>query len=97
VLRASDQVVAGVSAVWHHTPAMRKTTVYLTESEAEGLRRTAVATGRSQAELIRQGVRLVIEQGPPRIFHSMGKGDGSGEWHPRWRSDELYEKASGRR
>ena len=76
---------------------MRKTTVYLTEPEVEGLRRVAAATGRSQAELIREGVRLVIEQGPPRIFHSMGKGDGSVESRPRWPSDELYDKAFGRR
>lgn len=75
---------------------MRKTTVYLTETEAEGLRRVAAATGRSQAELIREGVQLVIEQAPPRLFHSMGKGEGSGESRPRWRPDELYDKAFGR-
>jgi hypothetical protein len=75
---------------------MRKTTVYLTESDVEGLRRMAAATGRSQAELIREGVRLVIEQGPPRTFHSMARGEGSGETHPRWRPDELYEETLGR-
>ncbi len=76
---------------------MRKPTVYLTEVEAEGLRRMAAATGKSQAELIREGVQIVIEQGPPRTFHSMGKGEGLGESTPRWRSDELYDKAFGRR
>lgn len=75
---------------------MRKTTVYLTETEAEGLRRMAAATGRSQAELIREGVRLVTEHGPPRTFRSMGKGEGPGESRPRWRPDELYEKTFGR-
>jgi hypothetical protein len=75
---------------------MRKTTVYLTELEAEGLHRMSAATGRPQAELVREGVRLVIEQGPPRTFHSMGKGEASGESRPRWHSDELYEKAFGR-
>jgi hypothetical protein len=75
---------------------MRKTTVYLTESEVEGLRRVAAATGRSQADLIREGVQRVIEAGPPRTFHSMGKGEGAGESHPRWRPDELYDKAFGR-
>ena len=75
---------------------MRKTTVYLTESEVEGLRRVAAATGKSQAELIREGVQHVIERAPPRIFHSMGQGDGSGESRPRWRSDALYDKAFGR-
>jgi hypothetical protein len=56
----------------------------------------AAATGRSQAELIRAGVQLVIEQGPPRTFHSMAKGEGSGEAPPRWQPDEVYEKALGR-
>jgi hypothetical protein len=77
--------------------AMLKTTVYLTESEAEGLRRVAAATGKSKAELIREGVQIVIEQGPPRIFHSMGKGEASGESRPRWPAGELYDKAFGRR
>jgi hypothetical protein len=76
---------------------MHKTTVYLTEIETEGLRRIAAATGRSQAELIREGVRLVIEQSPPRRFHSMGKGKGTGEPRPRWRPDDLYERTFGRR
>lgn len=76
---------------------MRKTTVYLTDVEAEGLRRVAAVTGRSQAELIREGVQLVIEQGPPRIFHSMGTGESTGESRPRWGPDELYDKAFGRR
>jgi ribbon-helix-helix CopG family protein len=77
--------------------AMRKTTVYLTELEAEGLQRMAARTGRSQAELVREGVRLVIEQAPPRTFHSMGKGQASSEGRPRWDADALYEKAFGRR
>jgi hypothetical protein len=76
---------------------MRKTTVYLNESESEGLRRMTAATGRSQAELIREGVRFVIEQGPPCTFHSMGRGEGGGEIRPRWRADEVYERAFGRR
>jgi hypothetical protein len=76
---------------------MRKTTVYLTEIEAEGLRRVAAATGRSQAGLIREGVRLVVEQGPPRTFFSMGKGEATDETGPHWRTEELYEKAFGRR
>ncbi len=75
---------------------MRKTTVYLTEIEAEALRRTAAATGRSQAELIREGVRLVTEQAPARTFHSMGGGEGPGESDPRWGPDEVHDKAFGR-
>lgn len=88
--------LAGVD-VWYNIADMRKTTVYLTDGETEGLRRMAAATGRSQAELIREGVQLVIEQGPPRTFHSMGKGEGAGEPCPRWRADELYETAFSRR
>ncbi len=57
---------------------MRKTTVYLTEQEAEALRRTAAASGRSQADLIREAVRLVTS-GEPRRFKSMGMGRGTGE------------------
>ena len=37
--------------------SMRKTSVYLTDDEAEGLRQLAVREGRPQAELIREGVR----------------------------------------
>lgn len=76
---------------------MRKTTVYLTDEEAEGLRRAAAASGASQAELIREGVRRVIQQGSPRTFHSLGKGQSTGEARPRWGSDELYQKTFGRR
>ncbi len=71
---------------------MRKTTVYLSDEEVEGLRRRAAATGQSQSELIRAGVRHIIERAPPRAFHSMGKGEASGERGPRWRSEELYAK-----
>lgn len=53
----------------------------------------ATATGQSQAELIREGVRRIMEQGPPRTFHSMGRGQGSGGLRPRWRPDDLYQKA----
>jgi hypothetical protein len=56
-----------------HTPAMHKTTVYLTEEEVEGLRRMAAASGKSRAELIRAGVQLILQQSPLRTFHSMGK------------------------
>jgi hypothetical protein len=76
---------------------MRKTSVYLTQDEAEGLRRVAAREGRPQAALIREGVRRVIEEldSKPRVFHSMGKGRGPG--YEPWTSDELYEKVMGRR
>jgi hypothetical protein len=72
---------------------MRKTTVYLADGEAEGLRRLAALTGRSQAELVREGVRRVLDdQSVERTFHSMGRGRGSGSARPRWDPDELYAK-----
>ena len=75
---------------------MKRTTVYLTEQDVEGLRRTAAATGRSQAELIREGVQRVISDTPPRRFHSMGMGRGPGDSPDRWDVDELYRKVFGK-
>ncbi len=76
---------------------MRKTTVYLREDEAEGLRLLAGATGESQAELIREGVRRLLREGVSRKYHSMGKGEGTGEPRPRWKSDAVFDKTLGRR
>lgn len=78
---------------------MRKTSVYLSDDEAEGLRRAAAREGRPQAELIREGIRRVVAQvgSRPRVFHSLGKGHGGGAPYRRWSADELYEKALGRR
>ena len=75
---------------------MRKTTVYLHEEEAEGLRLLSGATGESQAELIREGVRRLLREGVSRKFHSMAKGEGTGE-RPRWNPDAVHEKTFGRR
>ena len=77
---------------------MRKTSVYLTEGEAESLRLAAAASGKAQAELIRQGVRHVIAEAEerPRIFHSLGKGRGGGQPFAHWEPDELYRKVMGR-
>ncbi|HEX9823419.1 MAG TPA: CopG family transcriptional regulator [Actinomycetota bacterium] len=80
--------------------AMRKTTIYLSEEEAEALRKEAAERGVSQAELIRQGLREVVDIPKPkkRVFHSMGKGRGPGGPTPtRWDADELYERVMGRR
>ena len=73
--------------------------MYLTEDEAEGLRRLSGATGRSQADLIREGVRSLLsgEDASRRTFHSMGKGHGGGRPYSRWRSDELYRQVTGGR
>jgi hypothetical protein len=71
---------------------MHKTSVYLSAEEAEQLRRVAARTGRSQAQLIREGVRLVVADGPPgvRVFHSLGRGQGGGAPYRRWNADELH-------
>lgn len=74
----------------------RKTTVYLDEEDAEGLRQVAYSTGKSQAQLIREAVKLVVAQRPKRVFHSMGIGNSRGA-SAAWNSDELYEKVMGRR
>ena len=77
---------------------MRKTSVYLTEDEADGLRRLSVREGRPQAELIREGVRKVIAdiEARPRRFRSLGAGRGGGRAGPAtWRSDDLYRRVMG--
>jgi Ribbon-helix-helix protein, copG family len=73
---------------------MHKTSVYLTTEEAESLRSTAARTGRSRAELIREGVRLVTgdAESKTRIFHSLGKGHGGGKPYRRWEPEELYRR-----
>ena len=38
---------------------MERTTVYLTEQQKRGLKRAAIAAGRSEADLIREGVEVV--------------------------------------
>ena len=43
---------------------MHRTTVYLPEGLKAALERTAAAEGRSEADLIREGVRLVTRHGP---------------------------------
>ncbi len=77
---------------------MHKTSVYLTVGEAERLRRAAARTGRSQAQLIRDGVRLVTadEEPGPRVFHSLGKGHGGGAPYRAWDAQELHRSVTGR-
>jgi Arc/MetJ-type ribon-helix-helix transcriptional regulator len=76
---------------------MRKTSVYLTDEEAERLRRVTENCERSQSELIREGIEYVLRKydPQPRVFHSMGVGHGSGEPFTRWDADELYKKVMG--
>jgi Arc/MetJ-type ribon-helix-helix transcriptional regulator len=69
---------------------MRKTSVYLSDDEAEGLRALARSTGRSQAELIREGVRRLLDRRRPRrVFRSMGVGASGGAAERRWTADEV--------
>lgn len=76
---------------------MRKTTLYLEESEADALRRLAAETGRSQAELIRQAIGQLISPRTTRTFHSMGRGSSGGDTSARrWSSEDLYRKVMGR-
>jgi predicted DNA-binding protein len=78
---------------------VRKTSVYLTREEAEGLRRLAVREGRPQAELIREGIRRVIADigERPRVFRSLAAGASSDHKPGRWSSEELYRKTRGER
>lgn len=64
---------------------MRKTSVYLTDDESAGLRRMAASTGRSQSELLREGLRRLFEEAEsrPRRFLSMGMGGGERSY-ARW-------------
>jgi Arc/MetJ-type ribon-helix-helix transcriptional regulator len=78
---------------------MRKTSVYLTDAEAEGLRRASMRAGRSQSELIREGVRLVIRtaDAQPRTFRSLGRGRGDGRPAAGWDADALLRRVMGER
>ena len=77
---------------------MRKTSVYLTDEEAEGLRRLAIREGRPQAELIRAGIRHVIDEAEaePRSFRSLGAGRGGGRPYEPWASSDLHDKVMGK-
>ncbi len=44
---------------------MVKTTVYLPDELKEALERAAVETGRHEAEIIREGIRLALARRPP--------------------------------
>jgi hypothetical protein len=76
---------------------MRKTSVYLTEDQAESLRRIAARDGRAQADLIREGVRRVIAEAEsrPRTFHSLGVGRGGRSRPAHWTAEDLYRKTMG--
>jgi hypothetical protein len=49
--------------------AMHKTTVYLHDDLKRELERVAAETGRSEAAIIREGVRLAVTQYAPPVPH----------------------------
>ena len=49
--------------------AMRKTTIYLPDELKAELERTAAEIGRSEAELIREGIRLALARQVPPVPH----------------------------
>ena len=58
---------------------MKKTSVYLTEAEAETLRSVAAREGRSQAAVLREALAAYDEQSvPDRNFEMCGIFDGDG-------------------
>lgn len=77
---------------------MPKTSVYLSPADAEHLRRAAARTGRSQADLIRDGIRRVTSEAQPgeRVFRSMGVGRGSGAPYCDWDAEDLHRSVMGR-
>ena len=77
---------------------MPKTSVYLSPADAEYLRRAAARTGRSQADLIRDGIRRVTSEAQPgeRVFRSMGVGRGSGAPYRGWDAEDLHRSVMGR-
>jgi hypothetical protein len=76
---------------------MRKRSFSLTEEDAERLRRLATRDGKSRADLIREGVRLVIADvgAGPRVFRSLGAGHGGVAKRLDWNADQLYRKSFG--
>jgi Arc/MetJ-type ribon-helix-helix transcriptional regulator len=77
---------------------MKKTSVYLDADEVTGLKRVSARTGQSQSELIRAGVRAILEEGDlqQRAFRSMGKGHGGGEAFGHWDDHDLHADRLGR-
>ncbi len=66
---------------------MERTTTYLSTEEAEGLRRMAAQTGTSESDLIRRGLRTVLELTPETPARSSKRNEGSRASRPRpWTS-----------
>jgi len=74
---------------------MLKTTVYLDEADASAHRRLGAASGRSQAELIREAIAEKTWAAVPRQLSFIGVGRGTGEPVGR-RADEIVRAELGR-
>ena len=73
---------------------MHRTTVYLRDEQAVRLKRAAARSGHSEAELIREGVELILsslhtERPEPGVFFDSGD--------PTWadRTDEILAEGFG--
>lgn len=70
---------------------MNKTSVYLDDDDVARLRRLQEATGKSQSELIRDGIRALDgdEAEPRPRMRSVGSGDWTIDGERRWDADDL--------
>ncbi|HEY2766883.1 MAG TPA: ribbon-helix-helix protein, CopG family [Solirubrobacteraceae bacterium] len=73
---------------------MVKTTVYLDDRDAAALRRMAVESGRSQAEIIREAIGRATHAAGRRQLRSAGVGRGSGAPVAR-NADEIVRRELG--
>ena len=82
--------VVGVDAidVMPYISVMHRTTLYLTEAQRAKVRRLAAATGRTQADIIREAVGRLPEGGV-RLPRSVGAGRGGPDLTER--AEELLE------
>lgn len=69
---------------------MVKTSVYLSEDEVAALRSLSAATGHSQAELIREGVRRLTADRPAPRFSSRALGSGPAYSRPTPDEVEIH-------
>jgi hypothetical protein len=75
--------------VWYVYGAMHKTTLYMPDDLKAELKRMAAETGRSEADLVREGIRLAAARSKPPAPHS-GIFE-SGDPNLSGRVDELLE------
>jgi metal-responsive CopG/Arc/MetJ family transcriptional regulator len=71
---------------------MQKTTVYLPDDIRRGLDGAARDTGRSQAELIRDALRIYLDERPAPWPQSIGRHRGGGAFAARDDEEILAER-----